>query len=212
MDRYKKVYFKTFGCRTNIFDTQIMMTNLKDFTIVSDELEADIIIINSCTVTNSADSNARNYINKAENFPKQPKLFFTGCGVSTKGKELYKDNKVKSIFGHSEKENINSLLKEEERFSKIGDLEHIDTTIVENFVGKSRAFIKIQEGCNFSCSYCIIPSVRGKSRSIDETQILTQITKLANNGFGEFVFTGINVGSYGRDTNSSIAKLLTPLI
>jgi MiaB-like tRNA modifying enzyme len=185
-----------------------MMTNLKDFTITSDETEADIIIINSCTVTNSADSSARSYINKASKYPKNPKLFFTGCGVSTKGKELFEENKVQSIFGHSEKESINSLLKKDIRFTQIGDLKHIDKTIVENFVGKSRAFIKIQEGCNFACSYSIIPSVRGKSRSIDEAQIITQISKLANNGFGEFIFTGINVGSYGQDTGTSIAKLL----
>ena len=71
----KKVYFKTFGCRTNIFDTQIMMTNLKDFTIVFDDKDADIIIINSCTVTNSADVNVRSYINKISKYPKKPKIF-----------------------------------------------------------------------------------------------------------------------------------------
>jgi MiaB/RimO family radical SAM methylthiotransferase len=87
-------------------------------------------------------------------------------------------------------------------------LKHIDSTIVEQFIGKSRAFIKIQEGCDFRCSYCIIPSVRGDARSHKEDDILLQIQKLASNGFGEFILTGTNVGSYGKGQNSSMAKLL----
>ena len=79
---------------------------------------------------------------------------------------------------------------------------------MEEFVGKSRAFIKIQEGCDFRCSYCIIPSVRGDARSHREETILEQVTKLAANGFGEFILTGTNVGSYGQDHNTSMAKLL----
>ena len=80
--------------------------------------------------------------------------------------------------------------------------------IVDDFVGKSRAFIKIQEGCNFRCSYCIIPFVRGDARSMDEAKILEQVTRLALNGFGEFILTGTNVGSYGQDTQTSLARLM----
>ena len=168
----KKVFFKTFGCRTNVFDTQVMMSNLKDFDVTMDEEHADMVVINSCTVTNSADSTARGYINHLKKLPKNPKVFFTGCGVWTKGESLYKENKINSLFGHSEKEKINDLLQKEERFFKAGDLEHLDDTIVENFVGKSRAFIKVQEGCDFRCSYCIIPHVRGDARSYTESKIL----------------------------------------
>ena len=85
---------------------------------------------------------------------------------------------------------------------------HIDETIVEEFVGKSRAFIKIQEGCDFRCSYCIIPYVRGDARSYSEDKILEQVTTLAANGFGEFILTGTNVGSYGKKQHTSLAKLL----
>ena len=204
----KKVYFKTFGCRTNVFDTQVMMSNLKDFDITLDELQADMVVINSCTVTNSADSTARGYINHLKKLPKNPKVFFTGCGVWTKGENLFKENKINSLFGHSEKEKINTLLKKEERFFEAGDLEHIDNTIVDKFIGKSRAFIKIQEGCDFRCSYCIIPYVRGDARSYTEDKILEQIATLATNGFGEFVLTGTNVGSYGKKQHTSLAKLL----
>jgi len=194
----KKVFFKTFGCRTNIFDTQIMMSNLKDFEVTSKEIEADMVVINSCTVTNSADSTARNYINSLQKLPKKPRVIFTGCGVWTKGENLFKENKIDALFGHSEKEKINTLLQDETRFFQAGDLKHIDETIIEKMVGKSRAFVKIQEGCNFRCSYCIIPFVRGDSRSYDEGKILEQITTLASNGFGEFILTGTNLGSYGK--------------
>ncbi len=203
-----KVYFKTFGCRTNVFDTQVMMSNLKDFEVTQDEKDADVVVINSCTVTNSADSTARGYINGLKKLPKDPRVVFTGCGVWTKGETLFKEDKVDSLFGHSEKEKINELLLNESRFFQAGDLTHIDETIVEEFVGKSRAFIKIQEGCDFRCSYCIIPYVRGDARSYSEDKILEQITTLASNGFGEFILTGTNVGSYGKKQHTSLAKLL----
>ena len=204
----QKVYFKTFGCRTNLADTQIMMSNLKDFDITQNENEANIIVINSCTVTNSADSTARGYINHVKRLENNPKIFFTGCGVWTKGESLFKEKKIDSLFGHSKKEDINNLLKKESRFFEAGDLKHLDSTIVEEFVGKSRAFIKIQEGCDFRCSYCIIPYVRGDARSYKEDNIIEQIKTLALNGFGEFILTGTNVGSYGKKQNSSLARLL----
>jgi MiaB-like tRNA modifying enzyme len=191
----QKVFFKTFGCRTNIYDTAIMQENLKDYIIASNEKEADIIVINSCTVTNSADSNVRSYINNIEKLGK--KIYLTGCGVRTKGKELYKQNKVNGVFGASLKENINYILTQD-KFFDIGNLDFIDTTIITKLENKTKAFIKIQEGCNFSCSYCIIPTVRGKTRSYDKNLILKQIDLLAQNGFSEFVLTGTNLGSYGK--------------
>jgi MiaB/RimO family radical SAM methylthiotransferase len=148
------------------------------------------------------------YRHSLKKLPQNPRVIFTGCGVWTKGETLFKENKVDSLFGHSQKENINDLLLNEERFFEAGDLTHIDKTIVEEFVGKSRAFIKIQEGCDFRCSYCIIPYVRGDARSYSEDKILEQVTTLATNGFGEFILTGTNVGSYGKKQHTSLAKLL----
>ncbi len=204
----KKVYFKTFGCRTNIYDTQIMMQSLNrdDYELVKNEDEADIVIVNSCTVTNGADVSARGYINAANR--KGKRVYIGGCGALSKGEELFGQEKVFGVFGHSEKEKLNGLLKKEERFVQIGDLNSLDKNIVEDYLGKSKAFIKIQEGCNFRCSYCIIPYVRGDARSQDENIILEQIEKLASNGFGEFVLTGTNIGSYGKDKNSSLGKLV----
>jgi len=204
----EKVYFKTFGCRTNQFDTQVMMSKLTDYELTLNELDSDIIVVNSCTVTNGADSSVRNYISSMSRKNPDARVVLAGCGSHSKGESLFADKKVFGVIGHSEKENINAVLKNDKPFYQIGDLEHIDSTIVEEFVGKSRAFIKIQEGCDFRCSYCIIPSVRGDARSHKEETILEQITKLAGNGFGEFILTGTNVGSYGRDHNTSMAKLL----
>ncbi|CAA6809251.1 MAG: tRNA-t(6)A37 methylthiotransferase [uncultured Sulfurovum sp.] len=204
----KKVYFKTFGCRTNQFDTQVMMSKLKDFELTQNENEADVIMVNSCTVTNGADSSVRSYINGREKKNPNAKVILAGCGSHSKGEALFEDKKVFGVIGHSEKEKINDILKYDKPFYQIGDLKHIDSTIVEEFVGKSRAFIKIQEGCDFRCSYCIIPSVRGDARSHKEEDILTQIQKLAANGFGEFILTGTNVGSYGGKEGTSMAKLL----
>ncbi len=204
----KKVFFKTFGCRTNQFDTQIMISRLGRYEVARNEEEADIVVVNSCTVTNGADSGVRGYINQVGRINERAKILLTGCGAHTKGEALLESGKVGGVFGHSEKERIEHFLEREESFYEIGDLDHIDTTVVEQFVGKSRAFIKIQEGCDFRCSYCIIPYVRGNARSLDENLILEQVRRLAANGFGEFILTGTNVGSYGIDKGSSIARLL----
>jgi len=204
----QKVFFKTFGCRTNQFDTQVMISKLSDFELSLDEKKSDVVVVNSCTVTNGADASVRNYISSLKRKNPDIKIILAGCGSHSKGESLFADEKVFGVIGHSEKEKINEILKKPERFYEIGDLNHIDSTIVEEFVGKSRAFIKIQEGCDFRCSYCIIPSVRGDARSHREETILAQIKKLAGNGFGEFILTGTNVGSYGKDHGTSMAKLL----
>ena len=206
-----KVYFKTFGCRTNQFDTQVMMSRLKDFELTENEQEADAVVVNSCTVTNGADSSVRGYINAITRKNPNAKVILAGCGSHSKGETLFADGKVFGVMGHSEKEKINAILQKPEPFYQIGDLAHVDTTIVEEFVGKSRAFIKVQEGCDFACAYCIIPSVRGGARSHREETVIAQVRKLAANGFGEFILTGTNVGSYGKDHGSSMAKLLKKL-
>ncbi len=203
----KKVFFKTFGCRTNVFDSQVMMSRLEGYEITQNEADADVVVVNSCTVTNGADSSVRGYVNQLHN-KGNAKILLTGCGAHTKGESLLNEHKVFGVFGQSEKEKINTLLAAEQPFYELGDLEFIDNNIVDDFVGKSRAFIKIQEGCDFRCSYCIIPLVRGDARSMNEETILLQIRNLAAHGFGEFVLTGTNVGSYGKGEGRSIASLM----
>lgn len=203
----KKVYFKTFGCRTNMYDSQVMMGALKEYDITEDENEADVVVINSCTVTNGADSHVRTYISGVEK-NSDAKIFLTGCGAHTKGESLLKQGRVAGVFGQSEKLKINEMISKDEPFYELGDLNYIDDSVVDDFIGKSRAFIKIQEGCNFRCSYCIIPYVRGDARSMNEQKILEQIARLASHGYGEFILTGTNVGSYGQNSSSSIASLM----
>lgn len=196
-----KVFFKTFGCRSNIYDTELMK-NLIDAEIVKNENEADVIVINSCTVTNFADRDLRQYINKWQ----EKKIFLTGCAVYTQGEKLFKENKVDVVFGHKYKEQINNFL-DKNRYIELGDFNFINQNIVKNY-DKTKAFIKIQEGCDFECAYCIIPTVRGHSRSMDENLILDEIKALRDLGISEFVLTGINMGSYGKDTGTSLAELI----
>ena len=204
--RREKVFFKTFGCRTNIYDTELMKSYVKDYDIVSDENEADIVVVNSCTVTNSADSGARSYINGIKK--RGAKVILTGCGAVSKGKELFNKSAVFGVIGASKKEDINALLKSQDPFFELGNLKSIDKNIVTNYENHTKAFIKIQEGCDFACSYCIIPAVRGKARSMDEEAILREAKILAYNGYNELVLTGTNIGSYGKDTDSSLGRLL----
>ena len=204
----QKIFFKTFGCRTNIYDTELLKSYIKDYEITNDEEVADIVVINSCTVTNSADSGVRNYINGVKR--RGAKVILTGCGAVSKGKELFNSG-VFGVLGASKKSDLNELLKQEKPFFELGNLNSVDKNIVTNYENHTKAFIKIQEGCNFNCSYCIIPSVRGKARSMDEAMILKEARILAQNGYNELVLTGTNIGSYGKDTNSSLGKLLANL-
>ncbi len=204
----QKIFFKTFGCRTNIYDTELLKSYIKDYEITNDEDAADIVVINSCTVTNSADSGVRNYINGVKR--RGAKVVLTGCGAVSKGKELFNSG-IYGVLGASKKSDLNELLKQEKPFFELGNLNSVDKNIVTNYENHTKAFIKIQEGCNFNCSYCIIPSVRGKARSMDEAMILKEARILAQNGYNELVLTGTNIGSYGKDTNSSLGKLLANL-
>ena len=204
----QKIFFKTFGCRTNIYDTELLKSYIKDYEITNDEEVADIVVINSCTVTNSADSGVRNYINGVKR--RGAKVILTGCGAVSKGRKLFSSG-VFGVLGASKKSDLNELLKQEKPFFELGNLNSVDKNIVTNYENHTKAFIKIQEGCNFNCSYCIIPSVRGRARSMDEAMILKEARILAQNGYNELVLTGTNIGSYGKDTNSSLGKLLANL-
>ena len=204
-----KIYFKTFGCRTNIYDTQLIKSNLKSGEITHDEQGADVVVINSCTVTNGADADVRNYVNKMNRLGK--KILLTGCGAVSRGEELYKNGAVFGVFGMSQKEKIDEFLSSRSKFYDIGGLDGVEKNLVSDYEDHTKAFIKIQEGCDFNCSYCIIPSVRGRSRSSSEDAILKEAESLAANGFSEIVLTGTNIGSYGKAAGTSLGALLQKL-
>ena len=204
-----KVFVKTFGCRTNIYDSELIKKELTSAILTHDEKEADIIIVNSCTVTNGADSDVRNYINRANRLGK--KVLLTGCGVVSRGKELFEKGSVFGVFGMSEKEKVGEFVNSQKKFFELGNLKFSDKNLVTSYENHTKAFIKIQEGCDFNCAYCIIPSVRGKSRSINENLIINEAKELVANGFSEIVLTGTNIGSYGKDKNSTLGKLIANL-
>lgn len=205
----KRIYFKTFGCRTNIYDTELLKSYVKDHEITQNENEADVIVINSCTVTNGADSGLRSYIHGVKK--RGVKLILTGCGAVSKGKEFYDKKEIFGVLGASNKHKINDLIIQNKEFFELGNLNFIDTKIVSNYENHTKAFVKIQEGCDFACSYCIIPSVRGKSRSVPKDEIIKQVKILAQNGYSEIVLTGTNIGSYGLKDNTTLGKLLQEL-
>ena len=197
-----KIYIKTFGCRSNIFDSELMKSRLSN--LARNEKEADVIIVNSCTVTNFADRDLRQYINKHQN----KKIILTGCGAYIQGEKLFNEKKVSAVLGHKYKENIEKFL--DFRGIDLGDFNFKNKLTLKE-IHKSKAFIKIQEGCDFDCAYCIIPSVRGHSRSIDEKLIINEVKELTLKGIKEFVLTGINMGSYGKDTNTNLSELIKKL-
>ncbi|MBF7046212.1 tRNA (N(6)-L-threonylcarbamoyladenosine(37)-C(2))-methylthiotransferase MtaB [Campylobacter volucris] len=202
----KKVFFKTFGCRTNIYDTQLLKTYIKEHEIVQDETQADIVVINSCTVTNGADSGLRAYINSVKK--NGVKVILTGCGAVSKGKDFFDKKEIFGVLGASNKNKINEFISYDKEFYELGNLNFIDTKIVSDYENHTKAFVKIQEGCDFACSYCIIPSVRGKSRSVPQDEIVKQIKILAQNGYSEIVLTGTNIGSYGLKEKTTLGRLL----
>jgi threonylcarbamoyladenosine tRNA methylthiotransferase MtaB len=134
-----KIFIKTFGCRSNIYDSEIMKNILKDKLVKSEE-EADTIIINSCTVTNFADRDVRQYINKWQD----KKIIFTGCGAYTQGRKLFEENKVNAVLGHKFKEEIDKFL--DFKGINLGDFDFVNKKIVTN-ISTTKAFVKIQEGC-----------------------------------------------------------------
>ncbi|MBF7067889.1 tRNA (N(6)-L-threonylcarbamoyladenosine(37)-C(2))-methylthiotransferase MtaB [Campylobacter volucris] len=202
----KKVFFKTFGCRTNIYDTQLLKTYIKEHEIVQDETQADVVVINSCTVTNGADSGLRAYINSVKK--NGVKVILTGCGAVSKGKDFFDKKEIFGVLGASNKNKINEFISYDKEFYELGNLNFIDTKIVSDYENHTKAFVKIQEGCDFACSYCIIPSVRGKSRSVPQDEIVKQIKILAQNGYSEIVLTGTNIGSYGLKEKTTLGRLL----
>lgn len=177
--------------------------------ICNDESLADTIVVNSCTVTNGADSDVRTYISRMKRAGKR--VLLTGCGAVFKGKELLDDGKVDGVFGMSRKLEISDFLKNSTKFYEFGDSSTVEKGSVTNFSNHSKAFLKIQEGCNFKCSYCIIPHVRGIARSESEEKLLNEAKNLVENGFCEIVLTGTNIGSYGSDSGTNLGELLKKL-
>lgn len=139
----EKVFFKTFGCRTNIYDTELLKSYVKDYEIVNDEEKAQIIVVNSCTVTNGADSGIKSYINSMQK--KGVRVILTGCGAVSKGKELLDKKQVFGVLGASNKDKINEFLGLKTSFYELGNLNFIDKDIVCEYENHTKAFVKFKK-------------------------------------------------------------------
>ena len=206
---YMKAAFHTLGCKVNQYETQAMAEQFRDagFEIVSEEEAADCYIINTCTVTNIADRKSRQFIRRAKKANPGAVIAVTGCYSQVKPEELWAMPEVDIVTGNGDKHHLIDLVKEaledDKRIYKVlgyDELcEYTDRGIIMNMEGRTRAYIKIQEGCNRFCSYCLIPFARGKVRSRDPEEIVEEAKSLIDNGFKEIVLTGINTALYGTE-------------
>lgn len=209
----KKVAFYTLGCKVNQYETESLKNKLikLGYEEVSFEDWADFYVVNSCTVTSVADRKTRNILRRAKKVNEDSKVIVTGCYAQTNAKELLEIEKVDYVVGNSNKTGVIDLIENIER--KPSSHVVLDDIFKEDeykefefstFREMSRAYIKIQDGCNNFCSYCKIPFGRGKSRSRKLENIIEEAEKLAAEGFKEIILIGINLGAYGEDFENKI--------
>lgn len=227
-DNYKSVAFLSLGCKVNAYETESMKEMFKNanYEIRQFNEAADIYIVNTCTVTNIADRKSRQMLHRAKKLNPEAVVVAVGCYVQAPQSKLEEDDLVDILVGTRGKSSVLSLVEEYIRSEKTRDFKHsviksgeenkdwsYDNTEVNDAGGKNRANIKIQDGCDQFCTYCIIPFVRGRIRSRDMESIVEETERLARAGFKEMVLTGIHIGSYGRDIDgeSKMLELLTKL-
>ncbi len=204
----------TLGCKVNQFESESLMFALKQkgYQLVPFGEPADVTIINTCTVTHRADFQSRQMVRRA--LRKNPKslLIVTGCYAQVEPEALARLEGVSYVIGNREKSRIPELLSHMERHSfasvQVDDIQK-ETRFSENplhsFYRHTRAFVKIQDGCDAGCSYCIVPRARGRSRSLSPGKVVEQLRILKERGYQEVVLTGIHLGAYGLDLNPPVS-------
>jgi MiaB-like tRNA modifying enzyme len=204
----KTAAFLSLGCKVNSYETEAMrqMFEAAGYDIVDFKEIADVYVINTCTVTNIADRKSRQMLHQAKSRNPKAVIAAVGCYVQAAEEVLLADDAVDLIVGNNKKSDIVSMVErcmgtqnKEELVVEINDEREYEELNVSTTTEKTRAFIKIQDGCNRFCSYCIIPYVRGRVRSRKEGDILAEITELVQQGYKEIVLTGIHISSYGTD-------------
>ncbi len=214
-----KVAITTVGCKVNQFESEALHTSLveRGYEVVSFGEGADISIINTCTVTHRADFQSRQLVRKALRLNPKSLLVVTGCYSQVEPEVFLKMEGVRYILGNKEKDHLPDLLPLMEKgeipkilVSNIGEETSFSTSLPHSFFHHTRAFLKIQDGCNGQCSYCIVPRARGPSRSLSPEKIFEQMRILKEKGFKEVVLTGVHLGCYGVDLNPpfSLQRLL----
>lgn len=189
----------TVGCKLNQYETQLLSENFrrKGFQIRPWGEGVDVVVINTCSITSRAEATARNFIRRSIRFTDKPYLVVTGCYARRKKDELKQIDGV-DLVGNSE-EILDTLADHGER-----------TDVISSFDGHTRAFVKIQDGCDNFCTFCVLPYLRGKPRSRPIEKILREVLELSRSGYAEVVLTGINIGNY-RDNGTDLIALLRRL-
>ena len=206
----KTAAFLTLGCKVNSYETEAIrgMFEAAGYETVDFKEVADVYVVNTCTVTNIADRKSRQMLHQARKRNSDAVIVAVGCYVQAKEEELLHDSSVDLVIGNNRKSEIVNLvehyLSEKDKDNNkivvdIGKEKDYEELSIISGMERTRAFIKIQDGCNRFCSYCIIPYVRGRVRSRNEEDIIEEIRKLADSGYKEFVLTGIHISSYGTD-------------
>lgn len=212
----KKAALHNLGCKVNAYETEAMQHLLEDagYEIVPFTQKADVYVINTCSVTNMADRKSRQMLHKAKKNNPDSIVVAAGCYVQTSEKEVLNDLSVDIVIGNDRKHDLVRLLEEysldsvNDTVDDINDGKHdFEELFIDQTKEHTRAFIKVQDGCNQFCSYCIIPYARGRVRSRMFENVIAEVERLAANGFKEVVLTGIHLSSYGVDFEEATGLL-----
>lgn len=217
-----KVALHNLGCKVNAYEIEAMQQLLEEagYEIVPFEPGADIYVINTCTVTNIADRKSRQMLHKAKKMNPEAIVVATGCYVQTGGEKLEKDEAIDLVLGNNQKINIVEALAEYaenkpghgSHVIKINQTKEYEELFIDHTAEHVRAYIKVQDGCNQFCTYCIIPYARGRVRSRNIESVLKEVRALAEKGYKEVVLTGIHLSSYGVDFPEEKKETLLSLI
>ena len=214
----KRIAFHTMGCKLNFSETGTISRNFiqHGFEKVGYKEKADIYVLNTCSVTDNADKEARKLIRQAKRRNPESIMAIIGCYAQLKPKELSKIQGVDIILGASEKFNLLNYL-DELSINKKTKIVQSDINDVNRFKPsyssgeRTRTFLKIQDGCNYTCSFCTIPTARGKSRSDSILNTMTTAKEVVKAGAREIVLTGVNIGDFGNGTDESFYDLIQEL-
>mgnify|MGYP004473381317 FL=1 len=217
-----KVALHNLGCKVNAYEIEAMQQLLEEagYEIVPFEPGADIYVINTCTVTNIADRKSRQMLHKAKKMNPEAIVVATGCYVQTGGDKLEKDEAIDLVLGNNRKGNIVDALAEYaenkpghgSHVIKINQTKEYEDLYIDHTAEHVRAYIKVQDGCNQFCTYCIIPYARGRVRSRNIESVLKEVRALSQKGYKEIVLTGIHLSSYGVDFSEEKKETLLSLI
>jgi threonylcarbamoyladenosine tRNA methylthiotransferase MtaB len=217
----KKVALHTLGCKLNFSETSTIGDQFlgKGYDIVSFKEKADIYVLNTCTVTEHADRECRQLVRRALKQNPEAYIIVTGCYAQLSPDEISRIEGVDAVLGTNEKLKLFSLLNNFEKkdlaciyVSPVNQTDEFGASHSTDADNRTRAFFKIQDGCDYKCSFCTIPLARGKSRSMEPDKVIEEFKHLVDHGYKEIILTGVNVGDYGKSFGVSLYDLLCRMV